>query len=120
MSFEDLKREYFLSIASSLFTRSLGKLLTVSNSKKVKTLLNGVLSLTVPTKDIPDAFTYDPMNPVSSYGGNVCCTGNAVQGGSFDQSKMELRNYYTLTVLLSFVNQNQFVIFSNSMSTIIF
>jgi len=44
--FEDLKREYFLSIASSLFTRSLGKLLTVSNSKKVKTLLNGVLSLT--------------------------------------------------------------------------
>jgi predicted acyl esterase len=23
-------------------------------------------------------FTYDPMNPVPSYGGNVCCTGNAV------------------------------------------
>ncbi|MEY4553265.1 MAG: hypothetical protein RL099_1593 [Bacteroidota bacterium] len=53
---------------------------------------DGVLSLTVPTKDMPDAFTYDPMNPVSSYGGNVCCTGNAVQGGSFDQSTMELRN----------------------------
>jgi putative CocE/NonD family hydrolase len=45
-----------------------------------------------PAKDIPDAFTYDPMNPVTSYGGNVCCTGNAVQGGSFDQSQMELRN----------------------------
>ncbi len=32
------------------------------------------------------------MNPVPSYGGNVCCTGNAVQGGSWDQSKMEERN----------------------------
>ena len=32
------------------------------------------------------------MNPVPSYGGNVCCTGNAVQGGSFDQTKMEQRD----------------------------
>jgi putative CocE/NonD family hydrolase len=31
------------------------------------------------------------MNPVPSYGGNVCCTGNAVQAGSFDQRKMEAR-----------------------------
>jgi putative CocE/NonD family hydrolase len=31
------------------------------------------------------------MDPVNSYGGNVCCTGNAVQGGSFDQQEMELR-----------------------------
>jgi len=53
---------------------------------------DGKLSLTTPAKDMPDAFTYDPMNPVSSLGGNVCCTGNAVQGGSFDQSQMELRN----------------------------
>ena len=53
---------------------------------------DGALSLTVPSKDVPDTFTYDPMNPVNSYGGNVCCTGNAVQGGSFDQSQMELRN----------------------------
>ena len=53
---------------------------------------DGTLSLTPPLKDIPDAFIYDPMNPVGSYGGNVCCTGNAVQGGSFDQSQMELRN----------------------------
>src|SRR3989339_650286 len=53
---------------------------------------DGALSMMPPSKDIPDAFTYDPMNPVGSYGGNVCCTGNAVQGGSFDQSQMELRN----------------------------
>ena len=32
------------------------------------------------------------MNPVLSYGGNVCCTGNAVQAGSFDQRRMEARD----------------------------
>jgi putative CocE/NonD family hydrolase len=53
---------------------------------------DGALVVLPPAKDNPDAFTYDPMNPVGSYGGNVCCTGNAVQGGSFDQSQMELRN----------------------------
>ncbi len=53
---------------------------------------DGQLLIMPQSKDIPDAFTYDPMNPVGSYGGNVCCTGNAVQGGSFDQSQMELRN----------------------------
>jgi putative CocE/NonD family hydrolase len=45
-----------------------------------------------PQKDMPDGYTYDPHNPVPSYGGNVCCTGNAVQGGAFDQSQMETRN----------------------------
>jgi len=40
----------------------------------------------------PDSFTYDPMNPVPSYGGNVCCTGNAIKGGSFDQQAMETRH----------------------------
>lgn len=54
---------------------------------------DGVLSLTKPgAQDNPDRFTYDPANPVPSYGGNVCCTGNAIQGGSFDQSQMETRN----------------------------
>src|SRR3989475_11278703 len=32
------------------------------------------------------------MNPVPSYGGNVCCTGSAVQAGAFDQRRMEARN----------------------------
>ena len=39
----------------------------------------------------PDTFTYDPANPVASRGGNVCCTGNAVQGGAFDQRPTEQR-----------------------------
>jgi uncharacterized protein len=52
---------------------------------------DGVLAAAAPARDTPDRFTYDPMNPVPSYGGNVCCTGNAVTGGSFDQRKMEAR-----------------------------
>ena len=54
---------------------------------------DGKLALSAPRGDQPaDRFTYDPMNPVPSYGGNVCCTGNAVQGGSFDQRGMEARH----------------------------
>ncbi|MBC6992740.1 CocE/NonD family hydrolase [Neolewinella lacunae] len=53
---------------------------------------NGRLVTKAPAKDQPDAFVYDPMDPVPSYGGNVCCTGNAVKGGSFDQRVMENRN----------------------------
>src|SRR6185312_13835383 len=52
---------------------------------------DGSLIATPPATDTPDKFSYDPMNPVPSYGGNVCCTGNAVNGGSFDQTKMEAR-----------------------------
>jgi uncharacterized protein len=52
---------------------------------------DGALSIKAPAADKPDSFSYDPMNPVPSYGGNVCCTGNAVQGGAFDQRKMEAR-----------------------------
>jgi putative CocE/NonD family hydrolase len=53
---------------------------------------DGVLSAFPPEADKPDSFLYDPMNPVTSYGGNVCCTGDAVQGGAFDQRKMEARS----------------------------
>ncbi|HEU5173673.1 MAG TPA: CocE/NonD family hydrolase [Gemmatimonadaceae bacterium] len=52
---------------------------------------DGRLTARAPRADRPDRFTYDPMHPVPSYGGNVCCTGNAVRGGSFDQRTMEER-----------------------------
>lgn len=43
--------------------------------------------------DLADAFTYDPMHPTPSYGGNVCCAGNTIpgNGGALDQRKMEER-----------------------------
>jgi uncharacterized protein len=52
---------------------------------------DGALTSAPPAADSPDAFTYDPMNPVTSYGGNVCCTGTAITAGAFDQRKMEVR-----------------------------
>ena len=64
------------------------------NSKgKANTMYgDGKLSTEKPANDnYNDSFVYDPFNPVQSYGGGVCCTGNAVQGGSFDQRKMETR-----------------------------
>ena len=53
---------------------------------------DGTLATSAPAADAPDSFTYDPMKPVTSYGGNVCCTGTAVQAGAFDQRKMETRD----------------------------
>jgi putative CocE/NonD family hydrolase len=53
---------------------------------------DGKLSMKKPnSENAPDSFKYDPMNPVTSYGGNVCCTGNAVKGGAYDQQAMETR-----------------------------
>jgi len=54
---------------------------------------DGKLTIAAQAKNaLTDAFSYDPDNPVTSYGGNVCCTGNAITGGALDQRKMEVRN----------------------------
>ena len=64
----------------------------LSSGGKANTMSgDGTLTTAAPDVDRPDSFLYDPMKPVPSYGGNVCCTGNAVQAGSFDQRKMETR-----------------------------
>ena len=73
-----------------------------SNGKANTRFGDGALSAKKPTTDNPDSFIYDPMNPVPSYGGNVCCTGNAIKAGAFDQKEMELRDdilVYTTDVL---------------------
>ena len=66
----------------SFFLTSAGKANTMSG--------DGALSTKSPGSDKPDGFAYDPMNPVPSYGGNVCCQPGLV-GGSMDQRKMEVR-----------------------------
>ncbi len=53
------------------------------------TMTDGLLVVDPPEPDRPDAFTYDPTDPVPSHGGNVCCTGNAVRGGALDQQSLE-------------------------------
>ena len=73
---------------------------------------DGTLSTTLPGKGKPDSYVYDPMNPVTSYGGNVCCTGNAVKGGAFDQRVIETRNdilVYTTDVLEEGVEVTGFI-----------
>jgi len=71
------------ALATPFYLSSNGK----ANSKNG----DGALVLTAPKTDMPDQFSYDPANPVNSFGGNVCCIGNAIQGGSLDQQNMELR-----------------------------
>ena len=73
---------------------------------------SGTLSTTQPNQDQPDTYMYDPMNPVTSYGGNVCCTGNAIKGGAFDQRVMETRNdilVYTTDVLKQDIEVSGFI-----------
>jgi uncharacterized protein len=77
--------------------------LTLSSGGHANTLHgDGALSFTAPSApakskakapDIADLFTYDPMHPTPSYGGNVCCAANTIpgNGGALDQRKMEER-----------------------------
>ena len=63
---------------------------------------DGILTTSIAPNAPADEFLYDPAFPVPSYGGNVCCMGNAVTGGSFDQRQMETRHdilVYTSPVL---------------------
>ena len=52
---------------------------------------DGVLTSDPAAQPARDTFTYDPMNPVPSLGGNLCCLGDAVTPGSFDQRGIEAR-----------------------------
>jgi hypothetical protein len=62
----------------------------LSSNGKANTLNgDGMLEMRAPGKDTPDNFTYDPMHPVMSNGGNVCCQANALTGGALDQRKAE-------------------------------
>jgi hypothetical protein len=63
-----------------------------SNGKANTRNGDGALTSKTPGSDKPDMFRYDPMNPVPSVGGNVCCTGNAIKGGAMDQATVELRD----------------------------
>jgi len=64
-----------------------------SNGKANSLNGDGILSIEAPKhEENSDTFTYDPMNLVPTNGGNFCCMGESVEGGSFDQRKLEVRN----------------------------
>ena len=52
---------------------------------------DGKLGTATPATHTMDLFSYDPMKPVMSHGGNVCCQGNAVGAGAMDQKENEQR-----------------------------
>jgi putative CocE/NonD family hydrolase len=83
-----------------------------SNGNSNSLFGDGSLTTTKANSDNSDSFTYDPTNAVPSYGGNVCCTGNAIKGGAFDQYQMETRNdilVYTSDILKEGVEISGFI-----------
>jgi len=52
---------------------------------------DGALSTEAPGSEPPDSFLYNPIDPVPTTGGGLCCYGAALQGGAFDQSAVEHR-----------------------------
>jgi uncharacterized protein len=63
-----------------------------SNGRANSVFGDGKLIESKPASSIKDEFVYDPMYPVPSTGGNVCCMGNALSGGAYDQRQLETRN----------------------------
>ena len=53
---------------------------------------DGGLSATPPKKEASDKFTYDPVNPVPSIGGSLCCDADHYEPGPRDQRAAENRN----------------------------
>ncbi|HZD02848.1 MAG TPA: CocE/NonD family hydrolase [Actinomycetes bacterium] len=52
---------------------------------------DGVLSESYQGLGKSDSFVYDPRNPVPTVGGNMCCAGDLLPPGAFDQSQVERR-----------------------------
>jgi putative CocE/NonD family hydrolase len=64
---------------------------------------DGILSFEPPHKAKPDHFIYDPVQPVPTTGGSICCNARVLPPGSLDQSAIERRNdvlVYTSAPLL--------------------
>jgi uncharacterized protein len=53
---------------------------------------DGSLDAQAPASGPPDRFTYDPADPVPTLGGNLCCAGELLEPGVFDQAEIELRD----------------------------
>ncbi|MBM3943899.1 MAG: CocE/NonD family hydrolase [SAR202 cluster bacterium] len=52
---------------------------------------DGTLSRDEPGAEPPDTFVYNPLNPVPTRGGQLCCFYAAAHPGSFDQTEIESR-----------------------------
>lgn len=52
---------------------------------------NGTLSRESPNNEPPDSYVYNPLNPVPTMGGGLCCNAVFSQGGAYDQRSVEAR-----------------------------
>jgi putative CocE/NonD family hydrolase len=52
---------------------------------------NGTLSPQAPADEPPDAFLYNPADPVPTQGGPLCCNAYFLPNGAFDQRDIEAR-----------------------------
>jgi len=52
---------------------------------------DGTLSTEAPGDEPPDAYVYNPLDPVPTMGGGLCCYAGALQGGAWDQREVERR-----------------------------
>ncbi|MDB5107402.1 MAG: CocE/NonD family hydrolase, partial [Candidatus Binatus sp.] len=52
---------------------------------------DGALSTESPGAEPADSFLYNPIDPVPTVGGGLCCYAGALQGGAFDQQSVEHR-----------------------------
>jgi uncharacterized protein len=52
---------------------------------------DGALSHEAPAHEPPDAYVYNPRNPVPTMGGGLCCNPVFTQGGAYDQRPVEAR-----------------------------
>jgi putative CocE/NonD family hydrolase len=53
---------------------------------------DGVLSTSQEGSARSDVFLYDPLRPVPTLGGNLCCKGDLLSPGAFDQTPIERRD----------------------------
>lgn len=53
---------------------------------------DGRLVEQLPDEEVPDAFIYDPTDPVPTCGGNVSMYGAGITGGPLDQRRLQSRN----------------------------
>jgi putative CocE/NonD family hydrolase len=63
-----------------------------SDGKANSRLGTGRLTTTKPGVAGSDALTYDPLHPVPSLGGSICCFLASFVAGAFDQSAIEMRD----------------------------
>ncbi|HZO81278.1 MAG TPA: CocE/NonD family hydrolase [Candidatus Binataceae bacterium] len=52
---------------------------------------DGALATEPPGNEPADSFLYNPLDPVPTAGGGLCCYANALMGGAMDQSAVEHR-----------------------------